>query len=282
MPRPRSGPGVLHAVLATRLKWRREGAGVSAAQAAAELGSHAATVRRIEGAETSLDAGQVGTLLRFYGAGEAETAEFLAQLAEANAPQWWHPWRDVMDEWQQQTMAVETAASLIRVWDPALVPELLRTPAYAEALDRVRLPGSPEPARWRRAEFLAQRQARIAARKARIWALVPEAALRTRVGSPAVMAEQIEALRTAAGPPRGLRTIQVSPLAGPAHPLTGACALTLYRVDVEEIPDHVVRDSPVGPPGIWDDTLTVTAYRMLLDQACAAAPGPETPLPTTL
>ncbi|MFJ6661284.1 helix-turn-helix domain-containing protein [Streptomyces sp. NPDC091377] len=280
MPRPRSGPGVLHAVLATRLKWRREGAGVSHAQAAAELGAHPATVRRIEGAETSLDAGQVGTLLRFYGAGEAEIAEVVAQLAEANAPGWWHPWRDVMDEWQQQMMSVETASSLIRVWDPALVPELLRTPAYAQAVDRLRSPGVPDRVRIRRAEFLAERQARITARKARIWALMPEAALHTRVGTPAVMAEQIEALRAAARPPRGLRTVQVSPLAGPAHPLTGAPALALYRVDVEEIPDHVVRDSPVGPPKIRDDTTTVTAYRMLLDQACAAAPGPENPLPT--
>ncbi|MFF4639495.1 Scr1 family TA system antitoxin-like transcriptional regulator [Streptomyces olivaceus] len=32
-------------------------------------------------------------------------------------------------------MSVESAARIIRVWDPALVPLLLRTPAYARAVE---------------------------------------------------------------------------------------------------------------------------------------------------
>ncbi|MGW6459887.1 helix-turn-helix domain-containing protein [Streptomyces sp. NPDC055078] len=279
MPRPRSGPSVLHMVLATRLQQRRVGAGVSQTEAAEALGAHPATVRRIELGAASLDAAQVRTLLERYGAGPAEVAEFVGQLAEANAPSWWHPWRGVLDEWQQQLMSVESASSLIRTWHPSLVPELLRTSAYAEAADRMLRPDAPASDRRRRAEFLAQRQAHITSRQTRIWALMPEAALHTRAGSHEVMEEQLEALRAVVGPPRRLHTLQISPLAGRVHPLTGTAPLTFYRVDVPEIPDHVVQDSLVGPPGVWSDIATVTAYRTLLDRACAYAPRSGTPLP---
>ncbi|GAA2970842.1 hypothetical protein GCM10010446_64610 [Streptomyces enissocaesilis] len=75
-------------VLATRLKTLREAAGMTRRVAAEALGAHAATVRRIELAETSLDEGQVHTLLKAYGAGLAEIERVLGQLARANLPGW--------------------------------------------------------------------------------------------------------------------------------------------------------------------------------------------------
>lgn len=56
-------------------------------------------------------------------------------------PGWWHPWRDAMDPWLMDLMSVESAASIVRTWDPALVPLLLRTPAYAMAVDAALRPG---------------------------------------------------------------------------------------------------------------------------------------------
>ncbi|MGW6460504.1 helix-turn-helix domain-containing protein [Streptomyces sp. NPDC055078] len=278
--RQRSGRTVQHAVLAARLRQLRERAGLSQKEAADALGAHRTTVLRIERAETSLDSGQVRALLRLYGTGAAEVEQFLGQLASANLPGWWHPWRDVMDPWQQDLMSVESASRIIRLWHPALVPELLRTPAYARAVEDVLREDASPADRERRVEYLRERQARLAERTTRIWALMPEAALNTWVAGDAVMREQAEALRATIEHPE-LITLQIVPLAAPLHPLTGAAALTVYRVDVPEIPDHVVRDSPVGAPDIWDDTCTVTAYRMRLDAACAFAPPPQTPLPAT-
>ncbi|NEE47303.1 helix-turn-helix domain-containing protein, partial [Streptomyces sp. SID8455] len=57
--RPRSGPTVQHRVLAARLRILREQAGVTLRAAADALDAHPATVRRIERAETGLDARQV-------------------------------------------------------------------------------------------------------------------------------------------------------------------------------------------------------------------------------
>ncbi|MGH4028932.1 helix-turn-helix domain-containing protein [Actinomycetota bacterium Odt1-20B] len=274
MARERSGRTVAHLVLATRLKTLRESAGLTFREAADALGAHPATVRRIEQAQTSLDAGQVSTLLAAYGAGPAETEEFLGKLAAANRPGWWHPWRAVMDSWQLDLMSVESAASIIRTWHPALVPVLLRTPAYARAVDDALRPGLSPAEKDGRIEFLMERQERLRAQQTRVWALMSAVALRTQVGDAEIMAEQTKALRAAAERPEV--TLQVHPLDAPPHALTGKPPLTVYRVEVPEISDHVVREGGLpGTADVWDARETVTAYLMLLDYACTAAPHPH-------
>ncbi|MFW6695361.1 helix-turn-helix domain-containing protein [Streptomyces sp. MAR4 CNX-425] len=274
MARERSGPTVAHLVLATRLKELRERAGLSPGQAADALGAHPATVRRIEQARTSLDEGQVHTLLRAYGAGPAEIREILGKLATANLPGWWHPWRAVMDSWQLDLMSVESAASVVRTWDPALVPALLRTPDYARAVLDALWPFLSPADRDRRTEFLMERQERVRAQQTHIWALMSAAALHTRVGGEEIMAGQMRKLRSAAG--RREATLQVHALHGPPHVLTECPSLTLFRVDVPEIPDHVVRQgSPAGSADVVQEPAAVAAYRTLLDYSCLTASHPH-------
>ncbi|MFD4475891.1 helix-turn-helix domain-containing protein [Streptomyces sp. NPDC058471] len=274
MARERSGRTVAHLVLATRLKTLREAAGMTRGDAAEALGAHAATIRRIELAETSLDEGQVHTLLKAYGAGLAEIDKVLGQLARANLPGWWHPWRSVMDPWQLDLMSVESATSIIRAWEPALVPALLRTQAYARAVDDVRRPDLPPEAREQRASLLMERQKRLRDRNTRLWAVMSAAALHTEVGGAKVMNDQRLALRAAAE--RADVTLQIHPLNGPLHVMTGMPTVTLYRVDVPEIPDHVVREGALPGTADVSDTLnTVTAYHILLDHACVIAPHPD-------
>ncbi|GAA2101622.1 helix-turn-helix transcriptional regulator [Streptomyces albiaxialis] len=278
MARERSGPNFAHVVLATRLRILRKAAGLSPQQAADALGAHGDTVRRIEQAKTSLDAGQVHTLLTAYGAGAEEIEDFLGKLSAASLPGWWHPWRAVMDTWQRDLMSVESAARIIRIWEPALVPALLRTPAYARALDEALRPDLAPAEMEQRTELLMARQERLRAQRTRIWALMSASALHTRVGGEEVMAEQRKVLRAEAERP-GL-TLQIHPLTGPPHALTGIPALTLYRVESPEIPDRMVREAgPVGTADVWDtDTAatTVTNYRLLMDSSSTRAPHPDT------
>ncbi|CAM5734272.1 hypothetical protein SBADM41S_02014 [Streptomyces badius] len=125
--RARSGPTVEHRVLAVRLRMLRERAGVSLRAAAEALDAHPATVRRIERAETGLDARQVGELLRCYGVPPAVAEPIMAGLAAANLPGWWHRWRDTMEAWQQEVIGVESSASLGDV-APGAVPECCAPP----------------------------------------------------------------------------------------------------------------------------------------------------------
>ncbi|MGW2232297.1 Scr1 family TA system antitoxin-like transcriptional regulator [Streptomyces formicae] len=182
MARARSGPTEAHRALAGRLRTLRLAAGMSQRDAAEFLPGSVDTLRRIEGAATSLDEGQVYKLLRGYGEPAEKIEAFLGQVAMANLPGWWHQWRTVMDRWQMKLMGVEGAASLIRVWDPALVPTLLRTRSYARALEEVLRPDLSPAAKDARAELLMERQRRLAKQRTRIWAIMPALALQTLVG----------------------------------------------------------------------------------------------------
>jgi hypothetical protein len=247
---------------------------MSRGEAAHALGAHTATVRRIEQAETSLDEGQVHALLTAYGAGAAEIEAFLGQLAAANLPGWWHPWRSVMDSWQLDLMSVESAARIIRVWEPALVPALLRTPSYARAVENVRRPDLSPADKDRRTELLIERQKRLRHQDTRIWAIMSAAALHTSVGDEDVMAEQRQALRAAVERPDV--TLQIHPLDGRCHPMTGMPTVTLYRVDVPEIPDHVVREGDLrGTAEVLNSLHAVSAYHLLMDHTCVIAPHPN-------
>ncbi|MFF2653127.1 helix-turn-helix domain-containing protein [Streptomyces sp. NPDC058045] len=275
--RPRSGPTLEHRVLAERLRALRERADVSLRSAAAALGAHPVTVRRIERAETGLDAGQVHLLLRHYGVGATETDRILARLANANRPGWWHPWREVMEPWQQDVIGMESSAGLVRTWHPALVPELLRTEEYAAAVLAELEPGTTADERRQRVELLAERQRRLAERGATLWALLPEAALHTRVGGPEVTAGQRAALHAAARRP-GI-TLQIVPLTQPPHPLTGLPPLHLLRVPAPEIGDWAILETPGVRVEVFDEPHIVSTYQMRLDEACALAPPPGV-LPT--
>lgn len=214
--RARSGPTVEHRVLAVRLRMLRERAGISLRSAAEALDAHPATVRRIERAETGLDARQVGELLRCYGVPPAVAEPIMAGLGAANLPGWWHRWRDAMEGWQQDVIGVESSASLVRSWHPALVPELLRTPAYAAALYRTQYPEDSPARRERRVELLRERRRRMCERGAALWALFPAAALHTRVGDRETMDGQRSALAEAMREQHV--TVQVVPMDHPPHP----------------------------------------------------------------
>ncbi|MEV0008269.1 helix-turn-helix transcriptional regulator [Streptomyces sp. NPDC047973] len=275
--RPRSGPTVEHRVLAARLRALRERTGVSLQAAAVALGAHPATVRRIERAETGLDAHQVRVLLERYAVPAEEAEPIMRGLAAASLPGWWHEWRDAMEPWQQEVIGIESSAALIRTWHPALVPELLRTPDYEAALRRT-VTAEPSSRGDRYLELLAERRRRLQERGAALWALFPAAALRTTVGGPAVMAAQRAVLEEAAH----LRhlTVQVVPLDDPPHPMTGVPPVHLLRVPVPEVGDRVVVETP-GRVDVIDDPAAVMDYRIRMDAACAAAPHPGTPLPGT-
>ncbi|WP_405783441.1 DUF5753 domain-containing protein [Streptomyces sp. NBC_00859] len=275
--RARSGPTLEHRVVAERLRQARERAGCSLAAVAAALELSEATVRRIERAETALDAGQVRDLLTFYGHPDDDARRIRSSLVRANEPGWWHRWRDVLPPWQREVIGIESSADVIRIWHPGLVPDLLRTPGYAAAVEAVRHPGAPDEERARRTEFLRARQERFHEREAVLWGLIPEAALHTCVGSPDVMREQLEALRDAAARPH--ISLQVMPLTAGPHALTGAPPLELIRLPVPEIPDHAVVGGPGGEAAVTHDRGAVSGYRMLMDSACGVAPPPGAALP---
>ncbi|WP_405884534.1 helix-turn-helix domain-containing protein [Streptomyces sp. NBC_01136] len=124
MGEPRSAPTVLQIVLGRRLTQLRVAAGLTAQEAAKRLRMAHTTITRIERAETSLKWATGNALLEIYEVSEAEIAEFLDLTEKANRPGWWQGFRDVLPSWFGVHVALEAAATSIRTYEPAVVPDL--------------------------------------------------------------------------------------------------------------------------------------------------------------
>lgn len=168
---------------------------------------------------------------------------------------------------------LETVAVGIRTWEPLLVPGLLQTEAYAQAVIRGYDPVLPETAVRQRLDARLSR-ARVfdGAEKPLYWAVLNEAALRCPVGGPATMADQLRHIAAMVG--RNRIILQVLPFSAGAHAgLEGALKLMTFE-----------DDSPLAYlPGIAcgklvDDPAAVKRYTLAYDLLGAAALPPEASL----
>jgi transcriptional regulator with XRE-family HTH domain len=120
-------------------------------------------------------------------------------VSRVTAPPWFRPWLDV-----------EAAAEAIRTWEPSLVPGLLQTENYARAM----LSGEPGVTTEEVEEQVTARMERQSIlrrpKPPMLWVVLDEGVLQRPIGSPAVMAEQLNHLFVAGQAPR--ITIQVLPL----------------------------------------------------------------------
>ncbi len=155
-------------------------------------------------------------LLRVYGVDDDERADLETLAMKARVKPWW---RDYSDVFENEFAGFENDAVQIRVCMPLLVPGLLQTRDYAEAVLRV----APRPPTWRaRATEARIRRQQILDRTdgtaPRLVAVITEASLMYRWGSKNERREQIDHLvkmashpnvelriqRFADGPHRGL------------------------------------------------------------------------------
>ncbi|WP_369390109.1 helix-turn-helix domain-containing protein [Streptomyces sp. CG1] len=192
-----------------------------------------------------------------------ETGGFFKRNCKAAArPKYQEHFEDVVES--------EAQATMIRHYAPLLIPGLLQTPAYARAVDRVWAPMAPEETieewvqgRLERARLLDHPT------KPMFWAVLDEAALHRKIGSPAVMAE---ALRHIAGLARRNRIImQVLPFSAGAHPaMRGAMKL----MEFTEGPPLVYLEGLRGGR-LEDDPATVAQLRFTYDLLVASALSQE-------
>ncbi|QBR06974.1 XRE family transcriptional regulator [Streptomyces sp. S501] len=105
-----------------------------------------------------------------------------------------------------------------RVYEPQIVPGLLQTRSYAEALITGALPEAPPSDIEKRVNVRARRQDRVNAPEhpLRLWAVIDESALRRLVGGKQVMLAQLEHLVEQSKLPHV--TVQVLPFEMGAHP----------------------------------------------------------------
>ncbi|MDR6979635.1 hypothetical protein J2X68_006372 [Streptomyces sp. 3330] len=232
-----SAPTVLRMILGRRLRERRLNAGATLEDAARALRVKPLTVRRLEKAEVALKPLYVEILLECYGAGRQEIDEFVTLAERANAPGWWHPYRDVLPNWFSGYVSLESGARTLRTYEPHYVTGLLQTPRYARAVLGGGFPGEPDADLRRRVDLRLRRQSLLTGDAApTLWVVLEEAVLHRVVGGPEVMREQMDRLLEVSELDHV--SVDVVPFTAGAH--LGACApFTYFRFEEPELPDIV-------------------------------------------
>jgi transcriptional regulator with XRE-family HTH domain len=266
---PRPAPTVGQVVLGRRLQDLRERAGLKREEAARVLHVASATVRRMEMAEVAFKIPYVQALLDAYGVGDDEAGAFVALAEEANKPGWWQRYHDILPGWFSMYVSLESAASLIRSYEPHFVPGILQTEDYARGVLQSGGIGQTRPEDIQRHVALRMQRQELLTRAdaPRLWVVMDETALRRPVGDADVMRGQIDRLLKASKLPNV--TLQVAQFMSGPHPGTYG-PFVLFRFPVPELPDMVYSEYLTG--AVYLDARTEVATHLeVMDRMAAHA-----------
>ncbi|MFR9752778.1 helix-turn-helix domain-containing protein [Nocardia sp. 004] len=197
LPQGTTGSTMPRRQLGRRLRDLRNRAGMTTRVAARRLEWSEAKIWRIETGQTSLRGLDVEAMCKIYGA-PSELLEPLTALArDTKARGWWTAYSDAIPEGLEVYIGLEEAASRLFVYANELVPGLLRTEGYLRAVLAAAHPELSADAVDRRVQLSQARQAQLtrADTSLRVDALISEAVLHRRIGTTAVVAEQLDQLR---------------------------------------------------------------------------------------
>lgn len=186
-------PSIRRRRLARELRRLREAKEFKLSVAAKQAGVPQSTLSNIESAEARrIKPRDIDALADLYEA-TREEREALQELAKESKEQgWWSRYKDVFGGNALPDFEVE--ASMIRMYQCQVIPGLLQTPAYTEAIFRGGGTYSDEEVS-RHVDARMQRQHVLTRhRPLHLWAVIDEAALRRLPGTPEVMREQLQHL----------------------------------------------------------------------------------------
>lgn len=211
-------PTVRRRMLGLELRKLRERCALSSEDASTRMGWHPTKMSRVEGGRSGVRPAELTRLLDAYQVDDVDVREGLSELARnAKVRVWWTPYNDVLTQRYSNYIVFEAEAVSIRNFEQALIPGLLQTPDYARAITRALEPSVTT------AEVNALVDVRLARQSAtlnredplKLWSIVDEAALRRKVGGPAVMGKQLRHLLEVTEQPH--LTLQVLPFGAGAH-----------------------------------------------------------------
>ncbi|MGW0324754.1 helix-turn-helix domain-containing protein [Nocardia sp. NPDC003183] len=247
-PRPSTSvgdvPTVLRRMLGLRLQQLRREQCLTQQEVGEKVWASGSKISRIESGLVRLDRNGVVELLAFYGVSDpSEHDKYLSLVDLGSRPGWWHRDSDSLPK-GFELLSLESAAHLIRCYEPAVVPELLQTPEYARAALQLAYPGHPEAeinrlltVRLRRQQILGHVDS------PHLWTLVEESALQRRIGDDQIWRNQLEHLARMSREPRISVQIVGDAACGPAR--AGSAFVYLRFVD-RQLPDIVCVTQPTS------------------------------------
>ncbi|MHB9860511.1 helix-turn-helix domain-containing protein [Streptomyces sp. YIM S03343] len=211
------------------LRAARDKTGLTQREAADRLDWSLSKVIRIEAGTVSLSVTDLQAMLRLYEVTDEDLVADLEQAARGSKGQsWWSEYNDIITPPFAQMLGYESAADSIRAYHPTLIPGLLQTVDYIDAL----FAASPSASQVRRSvDLRTARQERVVEDSGTsVTMILDESALRRLVGGPGVMRNQLAHIKQLTEDEK-IR-LQVLPLSAGAHDsLENSFVLFGYRDD---------------------------------------------------
>jgi transcriptional regulator with XRE-family HTH domain len=210
-------PSVRRRRLSSELRRLRTESGLNLIEAAkrAEMGK--SNLSKIEQAESkTVPAPTLNKLLDLYGVVDPTVRAAMHELSKlAGEKGWWSQYKDVMP---QMLADFEAEACALRTYQSQVIPGLLQTPAYADAIFRANLVRDDDEVAQRVEGRMTRQRILHRVDPPTYLAIIDEAALHRVVGSAEVMREQLRHLTHVAA--RHNINLYVLPFSAGAHPAT--------------------------------------------------------------
>lgn len=197
--------------VAGELRQLREQHGLSCAEVAKVLGVSPSKISRIETGNSGLQVDDVAALLGFYQVPATQRQALLDLLRRGDQKGWWERQAGLPQLWRA-LIDFENKATRIQNYHPLMIPGLLQTGEYSEAMIRAT---DETLSNAELDNLVASRMARqtVLTRSTapQFLAVIHEVALRIPVGGPGVMRRQLQHLLNIAERPNvGLRVVPIS------------------------------------------------------------------------
>jgi hypothetical protein len=192
----------------------------------------------------------------------------LTLARQANTPGWWREYGDVLPNWFETYLGLEQAASVIRTYEPQLVPGLLQTEDYARAIMLLRHLRVSYGEIERRVALRMARQAFLSQPGAPdLWVVLDEAALQRPLGDQEIQRAQLLHLIEMAQRPNII--LQIVPFNTGGHAAAGG-PFTILRFSEPDLPDIVYLEHLTNAVYL-DRNRDTGEYLEIMDNLCIQA-----------
>lgn len=260
-------PTVRRRQLGMELRRLREGADKSQQEAGRWLGIPGSGISKMENGKQRVTQAYLTLLLQLYEVGSPR-AEALERLRrESDQRGWWAEYGKTVPDWFADYVGMEAAAAEIWTYESELIPGLLQTPQYTEAIAVAMNASRNRDELHRLVQLRATRQRRLTCDEPLVLrAVINEAALRREVGGPDIMRAQARKLAEVATLPNV--TVQVLPFSAGAHPgMVGAFA----ALGFPEEPMNTVFVELLGAAHYLEATPQVERYANIFERLTSLA-----------
>ncbi|MGC0423244.1 helix-turn-helix domain-containing protein [Embleya sp. AB8] len=240
------------------LRQTREACGYIQRDVALEMDWSLSKLIRIETGQVNVSTTDLKALLQHYGVVEpARVAEFIDMARASKQRSWWYAYRNILTAEAKVLLGYESSATVIRNFEPLLVPGLLQTEEYAREV--LREVTEPDASLDDKVALRMERQERLIRPDGpTLHFIVDENVMHRAVGGPAVMRHQIRRMRKYADWPN--ITLRVVPFSAGLYTRARIAYQLMEFPDLEdeavlfiETPtgDMVIREgNPEDPPTI--------------------------------